>query len=101
MKTETEVRQSLRDWIVKTNGKIRAEDLADDTPIIDRRIISSLQLMDLILMLERLSGNPIDAETARRQIELPIVARPQSGLPWQAPHLVDAVLALVALGLPA
>ncbi len=65
MKTETEVRQSLRDWIIKTNGKIRAEDLADDTPIIDRRIISSLQLMDLILMLERLSGNPIDAEMLR------------------------------------
>ena len=37
-------------------------DLADDTPIIDQRIISSLQLMDLILMLERLSDSPIDVE---------------------------------------
>jgi acyl carrier protein len=62
MKTETEVRQSLREWIVKTNGKIQSEDLVDDTPIIERRIISSLQLTDFILMLEKLSGKPIDAE---------------------------------------
>jgi acyl carrier protein len=65
MKTEIEVRMALRQWIVKTSGKIQAVDLADDTPIIERRIISSLQLMDLILMLEKLSGNPIDAEMLR------------------------------------
>ena len=29
----------------------------------------------------------------RRQVELPIVARPQCALPWQAPHFVDALLA--------
>ena len=62
MRTEIEIRQSLRDWIAKTNGKIRAEDLNDDTPIIERRIISSLQLTDLILMLEKLSDNMIDVE---------------------------------------
>ena len=62
MKPETEVRQALREWIVKTSGKIRAEELSDDTPIIERRIISSLQLTDLILMVEDLSGQPIDAE---------------------------------------
>ena len=62
MKTEIEIRQSLREWIAKTSGKIRAEDLTDDTPIIERRIISSLQLTDLILMLEKLSDNPIDVE---------------------------------------
>ena len=65
MKTETEIRQTLSAWIVKTNGKIRAEDLADDTPIIERRIISSLQLTDLILMLERLSDGPIEIEALK------------------------------------
>jgi acyl carrier protein len=65
MKTETEIRQSLREWIVKTSGKIRPEEINDDTPIIERRIISSLQLTDLILMLERLSDNPIDVEMLR------------------------------------
>lgn len=29
----------------------------------------------------------------RRQIDLPIVARPQYAMPWQAPHFVDALLA--------
>ena len=62
MKTESEIRQSLRDWIVKMNGKIQASDIHDDTPIIERRIITSLQLTDLILMLEKLSDNPIDVE---------------------------------------
>jgi hypothetical protein len=62
MKTEAEIRQSLREWILKTSGKIVPEELHDDTPIIERRIISSLQLTDLILMLERLSDNPIDVE---------------------------------------
>jgi acyl carrier protein len=65
MKTESEVRQTLRDWIVKKNGRIAARDLVDDTPIIERRIISSLQLTDLILTLEKMSGNPIDAEMLR------------------------------------
>lgn len=32
-------------------------------------------------------------EAARRQIALPIVARPRLAMPWQAPHFVDAVLA--------
>ncbi len=34
-----------------------------------------------------------DKADDRRQIELPIAARPDFALPWQAPHFVDAVLA--------
>jgi hypothetical protein len=58
--TTKEARQQLRDWIVTTNGKIRLEDLRDDTPLIEERIITSLQLPDLILFLERLRGEPLD-----------------------------------------
>ena len=65
MKNESEVRKTLREWIVNKNGRLSAHDLVDDTPIIERRIISSLQLTDLILMLEKLSGNPIEAEMLR------------------------------------
>jgi penicillin-binding protein 1C len=39
--------------------------------------------------LEHHGNSPDD----RRQIDLPILARPQEALPWQAPHLVDALLA--------
>lgn len=62
MRTEEEIRRSLRDWIAKTSGKIRAEDLGDQTPIIEQRIISSLQVMDLIFFLEQLSGRPIEVD---------------------------------------
>ena len=62
MKTEVEIRQSLRDWIIKKNGKIKPEELNDQTPVIEQRIISSLQVMDLILFLEQLSGNPIEVD---------------------------------------
>ncbi len=62
MKTEAEIRQSLRDWIIKKNGKIKPEDLNDQTPVIEQRIISSLQVMDLIFFLEQLSGKPIEVD---------------------------------------
>jgi acyl carrier protein len=62
MRAEEEIRQSLRDWIVKRNGKIKPEDLNDQTAIIEQRIISSLQVMDLIFFLEQLSGKPIEVD---------------------------------------
>ena len=62
MSSEDEIRQSLREWIAKTNGKMRPEDLGDQTPIIEQRIISSLQVMDLIFFLEQLSGKPIEVD---------------------------------------
>ena len=65
MNTEAQIRKNLRDWIAAANGKVHAQDVHDDTPIIERRIISSLQLTDLILMIERLSDSPIDVEMLR------------------------------------
>lgn len=62
MKTEEEIRRSLRDWVVKKSGKIRPEDFGDQTPIIEQRIISSLQVMDLIFFLEQLSGRDIEVD---------------------------------------
>jgi len=62
VKTEIEVRTALRDWIVKTSGKVQPADVADDTPILERRIVKSLDVMDLILFLEELRGAPIDVE---------------------------------------
>ena len=60
MSTGLKFKQALRDWIVKTNKNISTEDLEDDTPIIEQRIITSLQTIDLILFLEQLTGNAID-----------------------------------------
>ena len=62
MRSEAEIRQALRDWVVKTSGKIQPAELNDETPIIEQRIISSLQVMDLILFIERLSNRSIEVD---------------------------------------
>ncbi|MGA9767689.1 MAG: hypothetical protein WBV94_01515 [Blastocatellia bacterium] len=62
MKSEAEIRQALRDWIIKTNGRIQPEELNDETLIIEQRIISSLQVMDLILFIERLSNRSVEVD---------------------------------------
>lgn len=43
--------------------------------------------------LARPGASPDDFEADRRQVDLPILARPQFSMPWQAPHFVDALLA--------
>ena len=65
MKSEKKFREAVRQWIVSKSGKIHLEELKDDTPIIEQRIISSLQIMDLILLIEKLSGKPIDVDTLK------------------------------------
>ena len=60
MKAEAEIRQALREWVIKTSGKVKPEELTDETPIIEQRIISSLQIMDLILFLEQQTDHSID-----------------------------------------
>ena len=47
-----EVKQALREWVALKSGKVRSEDLDDETPILEQRIITSLQVMDLILHIE-------------------------------------------------
>jgi hypothetical protein len=53
-------RERLRQWILEKSGKLAAAQLRDDTPILEQRILTSLQLPELILFLEELSGRPLD-----------------------------------------
>lgn len=62
MKTEAQIRQALRDWIVDHSQKILPQTFNDQTAIIEQRLISSLQVMDLMLFIEALSCRPIDVE---------------------------------------
>jgi len=62
---ETEARRRLRAWIVQTAGGIREDELTDETPIIERRLIRSLRIPDLILFIEELSGRPVQPEQLR------------------------------------
>jgi hypothetical protein len=58
--TGTELREALREWIVRTSGRIGHEALRDDTPILEQRILTSLHVLELVLFLEQVTGRPID-----------------------------------------
>ena len=60
-----EVRAQLRDWILK-NGKVKdPAALTGETPLVASGILSSLQIMELILFLERAADVAIDVEQLR------------------------------------
>ncbi len=66
MNPSVDTKQALRDWVVKKSGKVRPDQLRDDTPIIEQRIITSLQVMDLLLFIESLTGRPVDVNQLHR-----------------------------------
>lgn len=58
---ETDFKQVLHDWVSKHARQNTADGLQYDTPLLEQRIISSLQIMELILFIERTSGRPVTA----------------------------------------
>jgi acyl carrier protein len=62
MTAAADIRQELRQWIATANKKLSVEEITDDTPIIEQRILRSIQVMDLLLFIEQLSGRSIDVE---------------------------------------
>ncbi len=59
--SETEIRRQLRDWIVD-RAKEKPDEMKDDTPILERGILSSLDVVELILFIERIKGDEVDME---------------------------------------
>ena len=60
MKSEAEVRAHLARWVAERSRSVLAEEICGNTPILERRLITSVQVMDLILEIEQLSGKSID-----------------------------------------
>lgn len=58
--TEAEVRARLAGWIAEKSGRVSPEEISGDTPILERRLLTSLQIVDLILAIEEVSGRRID-----------------------------------------
>jgi len=56
-------KERLRAWILEHGRRIDASELTDDTPLLERRILTSLQLADLLLFLEELRDRPVDIES--------------------------------------
>lgn len=65
MKTETEYKQELMNWVLKVSTKVKPEELTSSTPLIETRIISSMQVMELILFLEKLKGSRLNLKNMK------------------------------------
>jgi acyl carrier protein len=63
--SEQTIKAELRSWIVQRSGGVRTEDIADDTPIIEQRIVSSLHAVELLVFIEALSGRRLRLEQVR------------------------------------
>jgi hypothetical protein len=62
---EGRVREAIRSWVLSTSSRVEPAALADDTPIFSKAVLESVHVMDLILLIEELSGRPIDVEKLR------------------------------------
>lgn len=61
--TETEIRERLRTWIFERSGE-HAADLRDDTPILERGILTSLDVVELVVLIEEMrGGREVSVET--------------------------------------
>jgi acyl carrier protein len=58
---EQAVRAQLRNWVV-LHAKRPVAELSDETRIIDEGILSSLDVVELVLYIESLRGAPIDPD---------------------------------------
>lgn len=63
--TEQDIKQQLRAWIVRRNGKVAAEDVTDTTPIVERRVLSSLHVAELLVYIASLRKRPVDIESLK------------------------------------
>lgn len=57
------VRRALREWLQARTGDARV--IEDSTPLIASRLITSLQVMDLLLFVEELREESIDPASLR------------------------------------
>lgn len=62
MKDRAALKAELKAWIAKANGQIKPEDIQDDSALMDDRIITSLQLVELIVFIEELRNQTLDVE---------------------------------------
>ena len=58
--SEETIRQALRDW-TKANTKIANSSFNDQTMLIEEQLISSIEVLELIMLIEELSGKTIHA----------------------------------------
>ena len=66
--TEVEIRGRLRDWILDRSKSPPGTELKDDTPILDSGLLSSLDVIELVLFVEDLKGEELDVEAIEPEV---------------------------------
>ncbi|HEY5945479.1 MAG TPA: hypothetical protein VIV40_08305 [Kofleriaceae bacterium] len=79
-------KERLRAWILEHGKRIDAAELRDDTPLLERRILTSLQLADLLLFLEELRGAPVDLEALTGSSFRDLASMVKTFLPEEVAH---------------
>lgn len=59
---EVKIRAELRRWVIERSGVEKSRHLDDDTPILEQGILSSLDVVELVLFVESLRGAEVDTE---------------------------------------
>jgi acyl carrier protein len=60
-----EIINQLRTWLVEKDANLRVNDITEETPIVEQRILSSLQVVSLLLHIEQMRGAPIEISSLR------------------------------------
>lgn len=63
--TEAQARQALREWVAAANPGVDPAQIGDDSPLIERRWLTSLQVADLLVFVEELRRSPVDPAVLR------------------------------------
>ncbi len=58
--TSTDVRAALRSWVADRNPGLAPAEIADDTPLVEARYLTSLQIGELLVYIEELRQVPVD-----------------------------------------
>jgi acyl carrier protein len=60
-----QVKAELRAWIQSQCKRVESPLIENDTAILEQGLVSSLQLMDLILFIEEHSGRGVDIDSLK------------------------------------
>lgn len=58
---EESLRRQLRTWITE-HSKVPAKGLTDSTPILEKGLLSSLDIVEFVLFIESLRGDEVDVD---------------------------------------
>jgi|RhiMetdeSRZDD1v2_1073273.scaffolds.fasta_scaffold1835589_2 acyl carrier protein len=80
-------KERLRAWILEHGKRVDPAELTDDTPLLEKRILTSLQLADLLLFLEELRDAPVEIESLTGASFRDLGSMVKAFLPEEAAHV--------------